>query len=155
MYFENVDFSDGGVASVQLRVKSQSATTLELRADSQTGALLGTCTVPSTSNAWATQTCTLDQTATGVARLYLVFGGAMHLNWLKFLAGTVSNRHGRRRRRGRAAAGGSAAGGRGGNAAGGVGGSANGGAAGGTNGGAAGGTNGGTVVIRMAAGPAA
>ena len=90
VYFENVDFSDGGVGSVQLRVKSQAATTLELHADSQTGALLGRCMVPSTSNAWATQTCTLDQTATGVARLYLVFGGAMHLNWLKFVPGTVS-----------------------------------------------------------------
>jgi len=90
VYFENVDYTDGGVASVQMRVKSQAAATVELHADSQTGALLGRCAVPSTSNAWATQTCTLDQTATGVHRLYLVFGGAMHLNSVKFLAGTIS-----------------------------------------------------------------
>ena len=96
VYFENVDYTDGGVASVQLRVKSQAAATVELHADSQTGALLGKCMVPSTSNAWATQTCTLAQPVTGVARLYLVFGGAMHLNWLKFLpATTAADRRGR------------------------------------------------------------
>src|SRR5436190_1795449 len=72
VYFENVDYTDGGVASVQLRVKSQAASTVELHADTQTGTLLGTCAIPSTSNAWATQTCTLAQTATGMARLYLV-----------------------------------------------------------------------------------
>ena len=41
VYFENVDYTDGGVASVQLRVKSQAAATVELHADSPTGALLG------------------------------------------------------------------------------------------------------------------
>ena len=46
VYFENVDFSDAGVGAVQLRVNAQSATTLELHADSQTGPLLGTCAVP-------------------------------------------------------------------------------------------------------------
>ncbi|HEX7507972.1 MAG TPA: carbohydrate-binding protein, partial [Polyangia bacterium] len=85
VYFENVDYTDNGVSSVQLRVKSQADTSVELHADSQTGTLLGKCTVTSTSNAWSTQTCTLAQAATGVSRLYLVFGGAVHLNWLKFL----------------------------------------------------------------------
>jgi len=148
VYFENVDYTDSGVASVQLRVKSQAAATVELHADSQTGALLGKCSVPSTSNAWASQTCTLDQTATGVARLYVVFGGAMHLNWLKFVPGTVSpaGTGGAGGGAGGAAGGmgGSAAGGRGGSAAGGAGGNANGGAsAGGANGGASAGTTGG------------
>ena len=97
VYFENVDYTDDGVASVQLRVKSQSDTTIELHADSQDGTLLGNCTVSSTSNVWATQTCTLGQPATGVSRLYVVFGGAMHLNWLQFqaaarLAGDRGNR---------------------------------------------------------------
>jgi xylan 1,4-beta-xylosidase len=150
VYFENVDYTDGGVASVQLRVKSQAATTVELHADSQTGALLGKCSVPSTSNAWASQTCTLDQAATGVARLYLVFGGALHLNWLKFMPGTVSptGTGGAGGGAGGAGggAGGSAAGGRGGAAAGGGGGSSIGGAGGGTNGGAnGGGTSGGVA----------
>src|SRR5207253_8067805 len=43
MYFENVDYTDGGVSSLQLRVKSQAAATVELHADTQTGALLGRC----------------------------------------------------------------------------------------------------------------
>ena len=84
VYFENVDYTDDGVASVQLRVKSQSDTTLELHADSPDGTLLAQCTVSSTANAWATQTCALGQPATGVSRLYVVFGGALHLSWLKF-----------------------------------------------------------------------
>ena len=84
VFFENVDYTDDGVSSLQLRVKSQSDTTLELHGDSQTGTLLGKCSVSSTSNAWATQNCTLGQPVTGVARLYVVAGGAVHLNWLKF-----------------------------------------------------------------------
>ena len=48
VYFENVDFSDAGVAPLQLRVAAQSDTTLELHADSQTGPLLGTCAVTAT-----------------------------------------------------------------------------------------------------------
>jgi alpha-L-fucosidase len=84
VFFENVDYTDDGVASVQLRVKTQSDTTLELHGDSQTGTLLGKCAITSTSNAWATQTCPLAQPVTGVARLYVVAGGAVHLNWFKF-----------------------------------------------------------------------
>lgn len=91
VYFENVDYTDDGVGSVQLRVKSQADATVELHADSETGTLLGKCAVPSTSNSWASQTCTLDQPATGVAKLYLVFSGAMHLNWLKFQAGMTGS----------------------------------------------------------------
>jgi hypothetical protein len=89
LYFENVDFTDGGVAAVQLRVKTQAEASVELHADSSAGTLLGKCTLSNTSNAWATQTCTLSQTATGVARLYLVFGSAAHLNWLKFDPATI------------------------------------------------------------------
>ena len=155
MYFENVDYTDSGVAGVQLRVKSQAAATVELHAESPTGGDARRCMVPSTSNAWASQTCTLAQTATGMARLYVVAGGAMHLNWLKFVPGTISTgAGGAGGGAGGAAggasggAGGSAAGGGGGNAGGGAGGSANGGsgrgAGGGANGGAGGGANGGT-----------
>src|SRR5205085_4270386 len=64
--------------------------TVELHADTATGALLGKCTVPSTANAWSNQTCMLDQPVTGVARLYLTFSGAMHLNWLKFAPASSS-----------------------------------------------------------------
>jgi xylan 1,4-beta-xylosidase len=134
VYFENVDYTDSGVATVQLRVKSQADATVELHADTQTGALLGKCTVTSTSNAWASQTCTLAQPATGVARLYLVFSGAVHLNWLKFLPGTTIPPTGT----------GGAGGGLGGAAAGGTGGSVNGGTGGSVNGGTGGNANGGS-----------
>jgi xylan 1,4-beta-xylosidase len=86
VFFDNVDFRDAGVGSVQLRVKASSATTLELHQDSQTGTLLGTCSVASTGSSWATQTCNLTQTA-GVHNLYVVSGGSVHLNWMKFQAG--------------------------------------------------------------------
>ena len=83
-YFENVDYTDAGVDTVELRVKTAADTTVELHAETQTGTLLATCTVASTANAWATQTCKLAQPATGVSKLYVVFGGAAHLNWLRF-----------------------------------------------------------------------
>jgi|GEM_PF-111904 len=126
VYFENVDFTDDGVGSVQLRVKSSAATTLELHQDTATGTLLGSCSVTSTSNAWATQKCTLSQPATGVAtKLYVVASGAIHLNYLKFEAG------------GSVAGTGGSGGGTGGSSAGG-----SSGGAGGTTGSASGGTTG-------------
>ena len=83
VYFESVDLSDAGASTVQLRVNAASATTVELHADTQTGTLLGTCAIAATSGAWATQTCSLTQAA-GVHKLYLLFGGTMRLNSLKF-----------------------------------------------------------------------
>jgi xylan 1,4-beta-xylosidase len=83
VYFENVDLSDAGVVSAQLRLAAQSDTTLELHADSQTGPLLGMCAVSATGGAWATQMCTLTQTS-GVHRVYVVFDGTVRLNSLKF-----------------------------------------------------------------------
>ena len=89
IFFYNVDFSDAGVASVQLRVNAQSASTLQLHADSATGPTVGTCQIAATSGAWATQTCTLTAT-TGVHDLYLSFGGAVRLNWMKFVQSGVA-----------------------------------------------------------------
>ncbi|HEX7507973.1 MAG TPA: carbohydrate-binding protein, partial [Polyangia bacterium] len=117
VYFENVDYTDSGVNAVQLRVKTAADTSLELHAETQTGTLLGKCAVSSTSNAWATQTCTLSPTVTGVAKLYVVFGGAIELNWMKFQgSGTAPGTGG-------AGAGGTTGGGTGGSPAGGAGGS--------------------------------
>ena len=84
IYFENVDYTDQGVDNVDLRVKSAADTSVELRSESDTGTLLGKCALKSTSNAWATQTCKLSAPATGVSKLYVLFAGAAHLNWLKF-----------------------------------------------------------------------
>ena len=139
VYFENVDYTDDGVSSVQLRVKSGGDTTLELHQDSQTGTLLGSCKVSSTSNAWADQTCTLSQTVTGVSKLYVVASGALHLNYLKFQSGGSTPGTG-------GTGAGGASGGSGGSAKGGAGGSApgNGGAgASGASGGAGGSPKGG------------
>jgi xylan 1,4-beta-xylosidase len=83
VYFENVDFSDASASAVQLRVAAQSDTTLQLRGEAQNGPLLGTCAVSATSGAWATQTCQLTRTS-GVGRVFVSFGGAARLNWLKF-----------------------------------------------------------------------
>jgi hypothetical protein len=128
-FYDSVDLSDGGVATVQLRVNAQSATTLTLRSDSQTGAVIGTCNVSATSGAWATQTCTLTQT-TGVHTLYASAGGALRLNYLKFQpAGTSTGTGGM-------GGSGSGAGGRGG-----TGGGAGRGGAGGTSAGAGGSDN--------------
>jgi hypothetical protein len=105
VFFDNVDFSDAGVSTAQLRVNAQSATTLMLRADSQTGTLLGTCQVAATGGSWATQTCPLTQT-TGVHTLYVVFGGTARLNYIKFQQPSSTT--------GTGGMGGGAAGGRGG-----------------------------------------
>jgi xylan 1,4-beta-xylosidase len=83
IFYDDVDFSDDGVDSVELRVNAQTATTLELHADTQTGTAIGSCAIPAT-NGWATQTCELTPIA-GVHTVYAVFGGAMHLNSMKFL----------------------------------------------------------------------
>jgi xylan 1,4-beta-xylosidase len=134
VYYESVDYSDAGVTSVALRVKADSATTVELHQDSQTGTLLGTCAISATSSAWATQTCTLAQPVTGVSTLYLVFNGAMHLNYLQF-QGSGSTGAG-----GASGAGGSGSGGSSGSGAGGAGGAS--GASGGGSGGAGGSASG-------------
>jgi xylan 1,4-beta-xylosidase len=105
VFFDNVDFSDAGVSTAELRVNAQSATTLTLRADSQTGTLLATCQVAATGGSWATQTCPVAQT-TGVHTLYVVFGGTARLNYLKFLQPSSTT--------GTGGMGGGAAGGRGG-----------------------------------------
>ena len=83
IFYDVVDFSDGGVGSVQMRVNASAATNLEFHADSATGTLLGKCAVAATGSAWATQACTLTPIS-GVHTLYVVFDGAAHLNWLLF-----------------------------------------------------------------------
>lgn len=88
VFFDNVDFSDAGVDSLALRVAAQSATTLELHADSQAGTLIGTCDIAATGGSWATQMCDLTAT-TGVQTLYLVAGSPLRLNWMKFGGGGV------------------------------------------------------------------
>jgi hypothetical protein len=86
---KGVDFGDGA-KSFEARVASGgSGGKIELRLDSQTGKLIGTCDVPSTGgwDKWATQTCTVSD-ATGKHDLYLKFTGGsgflFNFNWWKF-----------------------------------------------------------------------
>jgi glucosylceramidase len=82
-YFENVDYTDAGMDTVQLRVKNTAETSVELRSESETGTSLGKCTLPAATS-WTTQTCKLTAPVSGVSKLYLMFAGAAHLNWIKF-----------------------------------------------------------------------
>jgi MYXO-CTERM domain-containing protein len=86
IFYDNVDLSDGGVGSVQMRVQAAAATNIEFHADSAAGTLVGNCAVAATGTMWATQTCTLTPVTGVVKALYVVFGGAARLNWLQFQA---------------------------------------------------------------------
>jgi beta-xylosidase len=146
VYFENVDYGDAGVSSVSLRAKAGSDTTLELHQDTQTGTLLAKC--PVSGSSWSTSSCALSQGVSGVSKLYVVAGGAVDLNWLKFGGNAPPPTGGAGGGSGGAGgsapggAGGSAPGGAGGSVAGGAGGSARGGAGGSAGGGAGGTTTG-------------
>ena len=85
----SVDFGTGAV-SFDARVSSASSGgNIELRLDSATGTLIGTCAVSGTSGlqTWATKSCTVSG-ATGLHDLYLKFTGGsgdlFNFNWWKF-----------------------------------------------------------------------
>ena len=86
---KNVNFGSGAT-SFDARVASASGGgSIELRLDSQTGTLLGTCAVASTGGAqtWTTKTCTVTG-ATGLHDLFLKFtggtGNLFNFNWWQF-----------------------------------------------------------------------
>lgn len=92
--YNNVDFGTSGASSFQARVASNtSGGNIEIRLDSSTGTLVGTCPVAGTGGwqTWATKTCTVSG-ATGVHNLYLkLTGGSGYLfnvNWSKFTQNT-------------------------------------------------------------------
>jgi arabinoxylan arabinofuranohydrolase len=90
---EGVNFGTGA-ASFSARVASAtSGGNIELRLDSQTGTLVGTCTVAGTGGwqTWTTRTCTVTG-ATGIHDLYLRYTGnsglLFNFNWWKFNSAT-------------------------------------------------------------------
>jgi hypothetical protein len=93
---KGVDFG-GGATSLDVRVASAgSGGSIEVRLDSQTGKLVGTCAVAGTGGAqtWATKTCPIGD-ASGVHDLFFVFTGSgtgslFNFNWWKF-SGTPSD----------------------------------------------------------------
>ncbi|MGO4546054.1 carbohydrate-binding protein [Paenibacillus sp. 2TAB23] len=89
--FNNVNFGSGA-SSVSLRVASQtSGGNIEIRLDSATGTLAGTCAVTGTGGwqSWTTKNCSVN-TISGVHQLYLKFtggtGNLFNVNWFKFTA---------------------------------------------------------------------
>jgi hypothetical protein len=84
-----VNFGTGAVSFDARVASASSGGSIELRLDSQTGTLVGTCAVSGTGGAttWATKSCTVSG-ATGIHDLFLKFtGGSGELfkfNWWKF-----------------------------------------------------------------------
>ncbi len=86
---KGVDFGKGA-ASFKARVASAThGGNIEIRLDSTTGTLVGTCAAPNTGDwqTWVTTFCMVED-AVGVHDLYLVFTGdsglLMNFNWWKF-----------------------------------------------------------------------
>jgi hypothetical protein len=96
MKVKGVDFG-GGATSLDVRVASAgSGGSIEVRLESKTGTLVGTCAVAGTGGAqtWATKTCAISG-ASGVHDLFFVFTGSgtgnlFNFNWWKF-SGTPSD----------------------------------------------------------------
>lgn len=87
--YNNVDFGSG-VNGFQARVASAaSGGNIEIRLDSLTGTLIGTCPVAGTGGwqTWVTRTCNFSSTSS-VHNIYLKFTGGggylFNLNWFKF-----------------------------------------------------------------------
>jgi arabinoxylan arabinofuranohydrolase len=91
--FNSIDFGSGATG-FQARVASaNSGGNIEIRLDSTSGTLVGTCSVAGTGGwqTWTTRTCTVSG-ASGTHNLYLRFTGGsgylFNLNWVKFTTGT-------------------------------------------------------------------
>jgi len=86
-----------GAKTFDVRVASNtSGGNLELRLDSETGKLIGTCAVAGTGGwqTWATKSCEVTG-ASGIHDLFLVFkggsGSLFNLNWWKFTAASTTS----------------------------------------------------------------
>ncbi|MCL6591554.1 MAG: carbohydrate-binding protein [Firmicutes bacterium] len=93
--YNNIDFG-GGATGFEARVASNtSGGNIEIRLDSLSGTLVGTCSVAGTGGwqTWVTRTCSVSG-ASGTHNLYLRFTGGsgylFNLNWFQFASGTVN-----------------------------------------------------------------
>ncbi len=93
--FDGLDFGDGA-SFFEARVSSASSGgKIELRLDSPTGKLIGTCNVSGTGGwqSWETKSCNVSGVS-GLHNLYLVFTGSggflLNINWWKFTEQTTS-----------------------------------------------------------------
>ena len=94
--YNNIDFGNGA-DSFQARVASNtSGGNIEIRLDSLTGPVVGTCAVPGTGGwqNWVTATCNVSG-ANGTHDLYLKFTGGsgylFNVNWFQFAGAASSN----------------------------------------------------------------
>ena len=90
---KGVDFGSGAASFIARVASATSGGNIELRLDTTTGPLVGTCSVAGTGGwqTWTTRTCTVSG-ATGVHNLFLRFTGGSGLlfnfNWWKFNSAT-------------------------------------------------------------------
>lgn len=94
--YNNVDFGSGA-ASFQARVASATnGGNIEVRLDSITGTLVGTCAVAGTGGwqTWTTKTCNISG-ASGIHNVYLKFTGGsgylFNINWFQFISNLITN----------------------------------------------------------------
>lgn len=96
---KGVDFGSGATSFDARVASATSGGNIELRLDSQTGTLAGTCSVGGTGGwqTWVTKTCAISG-ATGVHDLFLKFTGnnglLFNFNWWKFNGSTGTGRAG-------------------------------------------------------------
>jgi alpha-L-fucosidase 2 len=90
--YDNIEMT--GVTTFAARVASATtnggvAGTIQIRAGSPTGTVLGTCTVAGTGGwqTWITETCLLTNTITGLQNIYLVYTGGYNVEWFSLQAG--------------------------------------------------------------------
>ncbi len=95
LVFKNVDFGTGATGFQASAASATEGGNIELRLDSLTGTLIGTCKVPGTGGwqTWADAKCSVSG-ASGKHDLYVKFTGdsgyLMNLDWFKFGADVIS-----------------------------------------------------------------
>ncbi len=93
--YKNVDFGTGATGFQASCASGGNGGNIEIRLGSQSGTLIGTCTIPSTGGwkVFNTYTCAVSG-VTGVNDLYLVFTNGsdylFNLAWFRFTSGTTS-----------------------------------------------------------------
>ncbi len=93
--YKAYDF-DSGVAAVKIRIACNQKGTIDVRLDSPTGPLLGTCAFLPTGGwqSWANVACNVDNSQAGVRDVYLIFhgegkGALLNVSQFVFLKSTV------------------------------------------------------------------
>ena len=84
MVYKNVNFGNGA-NTFKIMASTTGTPKIEIRLDSPTGTLAGTLQVTATGgfNAYQEQSCSINN-VTGKHDVYLVFGGAVNVDWFTF-----------------------------------------------------------------------